>query len=355
MVSAWYDVENALEGFEVMEKIISVIQVVLPIFCCFFLGLQAKRRAMFSPDDIQSFQRFVVKFCLPCLLFVNVYNITSIADIDWSVVLYSEVVVLLWAAVGFFLAKRVIGEERQEGVIMQCMFRSNFAIIGLPLAESLGGAEGAGVAAVLSAFSIPTFNILAVIALTVFLPEENGKKTDVKSILGKIAPNPLIWGALLGLAALGIRSVLPVAGDGMPVFSLKEDLPVLFNAVNNIAKICGPLSLLILGGIFDFGAIRGMKKPIIIGTVSRIFIVPLLSLGVAILLSAHTGFFNFDKTVYPALLALFGAPVAVSSAAMAQEMDNDGTLAGQLVVWTSVFSIATLFLFIFVLRNMGLL
>ena len=338
-----------------LDTLLFALNAILPIVLVIFLGYFLKIKGFLEESWFRKGNKLIFRICLPCLLFVNVYNITSIADIDWSVVLYSEVVVLLWAAVGFFLAKRVIGEERQKGVIMQCMFRSNFAIIGLPLAESLGGAEGAGVAAVLSAFSIPTFNILAVIALTVFLPEENGKKTDVKSILGKIATNPLIWGVVLGLAALGIRSVLPVTGDGMPVFSLKEDLPFLFNAVNNIAKICGPLSLLILGGIFDFGAIRGMKKPIILGTVSRIFIVPLLSLGVAILLSAHTGFFNFDKTVYPALLALFGAPVAVSSAAMAQEMDNDGTLAGQLVVWTSVFSIATLFLFIFVLRNMGLL
>jgi predicted permease len=47
--------------------------------------------------------------------------------------------------------------------------------------------------------------------------------------------------------------------------------------------------------------------------------------------------------------------MAVSSAVMAQEMDNDGVLAGQLVVWTSFFSIITLFVFILALRTLGYL
>ena len=94
---------------------------------------------------------------------------------------------------------------------------------------------------------------------------------------------------------------------------------------------------------------------VIIGTASRVLVVPLVVLGTSVLLTKHTDFFNMAPAAYPALLALFGSPVAVSSAIMAQEMDNDGVLAGQLVVWTSFVSIATLFFFIFALRALGLL
>ena len=55
---------------------------------------------------------------------------------------------------------------------------------------------------------------------------------------------------------------------------------------------------------------------------------------------------------FPSLIALFGTPVAVSSAIMAEEMKNDGTLAGQLVVWTSVLSIFTMFLTIVAVRSL---
>ena len=97
---------------------------------------------------------------------------------------------------------------------------------------------------------------------------------------------------------------------------------------------------------FDFAAVKELKKQIAIGTVARVVAVPGIALSVAIVLSTYTNILNFSPQVYPALIALFGSPVAVSSAIMAQEMDNDGTLAGQLVVWTSIASIFTIFFFV---------
>ena len=55
------------------------------------------------------------------------------------------------------------------------------------------------------------------------------------------------------------------------------------------------------------------------------------------------------------LLALFGSPVAVSSAIMAREMKSDATLAGQYVVYTSVVSVFTIFGFILILRAAALI
>lgn len=77
--------------------------------------------------------------------------------------------------------------------------------------------------------------------------------------------------------------------------------------------------------------------------------------GMAIILSKYVNIINIDNTAFPALIALSGSPVAVSSAIMAQEMENDGVLAGQLVVWTSVMSIFTLFIIIAILRGLGVL
>ena len=54
---------------------------------------------------------------------------------------------------------------------------------------------------------------------------------------------------------------------------------------------------------------------------------------------------------FPALIALFATPVAVSSAIMAGEMDNDEVLAGQLVVWSSLFSMLTMFVIIVIVKS----
>ena len=55
------------------------------------------------------------------------------------------------------------------------------------------------------------------------------------------------------------------------------------------------------------------------------------------------------------LIALFASPTAVSSFTMAQQMDGDSQLAGQLVVFGSLFSILTIFLWVFSFKQLGLL
>lgn len=335
-----------------MDTLLFAINAIMPIMLLILLGYFLKRKKLFEEDWFRKGNTLIFRVSLPVLLFYNVYNIESFSKINWTAVWYAEIVVTILFLLGIVYVKCAIPDDRQKGVILQCIFRSNYGIIGIPLAEALGGAEGVGVAAVLSAFSIPTINIFATIALTMFR-KENGGKANIKGTLKSLATNPLIIGVVTGLITLGIRALIPVGADHAPVFSIKNDFPFLYTAISNVAKLASPLALIILGGLFEFSAIKGMKKQIVIGTAARLLVVPLLVLGGSILLTKHTAF-QMDSVAYPALLALFGSPVAVSSAIMAQEMDNDGVLAGQLVVWTSLFSIVTLFLFILALRPLGI-
>ena len=91
------------------------------------------------------------------------------------------------------------------------------------------------------------------------------------------------------------------------------------------------------------------------GTVWRNVIAPIIALGSAYLLSTHTGLLTCTPADYPALIALFATPVAVSSAVMASQMGGDGQLATQLVVWTSVASVVTMFAIICIVIWAGLL
>ena len=336
-----------------MDTLLFAINAIMPIILLILLGYFLKQKNFLDEQWFKKGNKMIFRVCLPAMLFINVYNIESFDQINWTAVGYAEIVIVFFFLLGIPLVKWLIPDDKQKGVVVQSIFRSNFGIIGLPLAAALGSVESQGIAAVLSAFSIPTFNIFATIAMTMFLKDKSGK-VDVKGMIRKILTNPLNIGVAAGLAVLAIRSAIPVNAEDQLVFSLKDSLPLVYKTVNNISQICSPLALIILGGLFEFSAIKGMKKPIVIGTVARILFAPLLGVGTAILLSKYTSF-QMEQAAYPALLALFGSPMAVSSAVMAQEMDNDGVLAGQLVVWTSFFSIVTLFVFILVLRTMGYL
>lgn len=55
------------------------------------------------------------------------------------------------------------------------------------------------------------------------------------------------------------------------------------------------------------------------------------------------------------LMCIFVAPCAITSFNLASAMDSDADLAAQLVVFTSVVSIFTIFIWIFTLSQLGLI
>jgi Na+/proline symporter len=161
-------------------------------------------------------------------------------------------------------------------------------------------------------------------------------------------------GAIAGMIVLLIRGA-EMRVFGSVVFSIKEDIPFLYKAVENLKGVTTAFALVILGAEFEFSAIKGMFKEVVLGTVFRIVLAPALVIVVAYLLSTYTNLINFGVNEYASLIALFGSPAAVASVAMAEQMDGDVPLATQLVVWTSVFSILTIFLQVCILMSVGLI
>ena len=327
---------------------------ILPIVLLILLGYGLRQRGFLTEAFLKNGNRLTFRVLLPITLFINVYNIESFDQINWPVVLYCVGTVFLIFLLGTVTLARATRVPQRKGVLVQSFFRSNFAIIGLPLASALGGEEALAVTSVISAFTIPVFNILAVVALTVYTGNKGDKKHSVGSMVRSICSNYMIIGTLLGLAALALRSA-QIARFGKTVFSLQRDLPFLYSALSQLKSVTTPFALLVLGGQFSFSALRGMAKEIAVGTLGRIVIAPLLGIGAAVLLSHYTNWIRFGVDEYPALVALFGSPVAVSSAIMAGEMGNDEQLATQLVVWTSLLSVVTMFCTVCLLLAAGLL
>lgn len=332
------------------EIFLFAFNAITPIVLLILLGFCLKRIGFVSDDFLQTANKFVFNVSLPVLLFFNVYNIGNLGEIQWSTVIFALIVIVILFASGFVYSRLFITDNKQKGVVWQSFYRSNFAIIGLPLSQALGGTEGIAVASILSAFSIPVFNALAVVSLSVYTSSDGKNKISVKDIFLKIAKNPLIIGVFTGIVMLGIRQFIPVGADGEYVFTIKNNLPFLYDATEMLSKIASPLALVVLGGRFRFDAIKELKNQIIAGSFARIVFAPAVGVVLAILLSKTTDYFSFTPAHYAAFVALFGSPVAVSSAIMASQMDNDDQLANQILVWTSIASVFTLFITVVLLK-----
>ena len=332
----------------------TAVNAVSPVVLLILLGYLLKQSGFLSKEFVKIGNKLVFNVCLPCMLFINVYDIEGFSSINWDIVIYCVAMLFVIFALGYAAARSTTKIPERRGVIWQCTFRSNFAIIGLSLAGALGGNQAVAVAAIVSSFTVPLFNILAVIALTLFVGDNGSRKSGIKDVLMNIARNPLIISVVLGLACMGIREA-QLAFCGEVVFSLKKQVTFVYTTVNNLKAIASPFALLVLGGQFEFSAVKGLLKEIVTGTVWRIVLAPLLGIGWAVALSRSTNLLSCGVNEYPALIAMFGSPVAVSSAVMAGSMGGDEQLATQLVVWTSLFSIITIFAEVCILMGMGLL
>lgn len=330
---------------------ITATEAVMPIILLILLGVWLRHKGMLSDGFLKTGNSLVFRLGLPCMLFVNVYSIEGLEAIRWDIVVYASAAICLLFILGLVTAVLTTFVPQRRGVILQCTFRSNSAIIGLSLAAALGGAQAEAVAACMAAVTIPLFNILAVIALSMF--GKGDRKPNFGHVLLDIVKNPLIHGVLLGGICLALRW-LQIRLWGEVVFALNRQLRFVYTALNWLKTLTTPLSLIVLGGQFVFSAVKELKKEIIVSTLWRIVLAPLIGIGGAIMLS-KASVLQCGVNEYPALVGLFGSPVAVSSAIMASQMGNDEQLAAQLVVWTTIFSSVTIFSIVCILMAMGLI
>ena len=333
--------------------LLTAVNAVAPIVLLILFGYWLRRKGFLTEGFLQVGNKFVFRICLPVLLFINVYSIDGFGAISWHIVLFTSAVVCVLFLLGLVAAMTTTSVPERRGVIAQCVVRSNFSIIGLPLAAALGGDAAVSVAAVVSAFSIPLFNIFGVIALSVYVEGSDKNKRSAGHIAMGILKNPLIIGAVLGMLCLGLREMQRQL-LGTVAISLERDLKFLYKCLENLKAMSTPLGLIVLGGEFKFSAVKGLFKEIAVSSVWRLVLAPAIGLGAAVLLS-HLGILRAGTNEYASMIALFGTPVAVSSAVMAGEMGNDEQLATQLVMWTSIGSVVTIFLQACILMAFGLI
>lgn len=316
-----------------MDNIIVSFNVIAPVFFLMVLGyLLVNYTSLADRQLTKQANAIVFKIFLPCMLFYNVYQSDIGAEIQ------SRIKLCIWAAGGLIIlfillcliVPKVVKQENQQGVVIQGIFRSNYVIFGVAVVQNMYGSKSTTTAAILSAILVPMYNFLAVVALSIFGEK---RETDWKKIIMDIIKNPLILSSMLGVvfSLLGIR--LPTAVD---------------TTVQDLAKLSTPIAFMILGGDLDFSKVKGNLKLSSVVLTIKLVILPLIMIPMVVMMGYK------DADLLSALLA-YQTPVAVSSYIMAQQAGADGQLAGQLVVFSSVLSIFTLFVTIFILRTVGLL
>ena len=310
-----------------MENLMISANAVLPMCLVMALGYGTRRLGWIRREEISAINKIAFRIFLPCLLYYNVYCSDLSGSFDPLLMAYAVGGVLLTfgLSLGYTLLTEKLPERR--GVMIQGMFRSNYVIMGIPVAAALLGADQLGTVSILIAVVVPLFNMLSVVVLEVF----RGQKPKPLHILGQIAKNPLVIGSVLGILTLA-------AGIRLP--------HILEQTIQNISAIASPLQLFLLGAFFQFSGLKTYRRELVTVSAAKLIVSPGLFLGLGALL-------GFRGVAFVSLIGVFASPTAVNSFTMAQQMGGDAELAGDIVVTTSAVSILTMFLWIFLFKSLG--
>ena len=313
-----------------MDSLILSTNAIAPIFLMMLVGYVIKQTGLASKSTLDGINKLVFKIFLPTLLFYNIYSTESLENFSWKILLFTVVSVSLVFLIGLGAVFIFTKVNEKRSVLLQALFRSNFAILGIPLINSICGDKTSGLTYLMVAIVVPLFNILAVASFLIF--GKGGNTFSIKAFIKGLVTNPIIIGCALGLVFFGLGIKLPF---------------ILEKAVSDVSKITTPLSIIVLGAGFTVPARKSYFKEVILSVGARLIIVPVLMVSAAVLC-------GFRGEALACLLIAAGAPAAVSSYSTAQVMGGDGELAAQIVVVSSALCILSLFGWIYILSGLGL-
>lgn len=310
-----------------MENFVVAVNCVLPAFVMLLTGYLAKRCGAVSEEIVPQLNRFCFTVLLSLYMFNNVYTADFDSAVSPGLVLFLLAQTLVLFAGGFAAVSRGIEDSRRRGAYLQAAFRSNIAIIGLTLAQTLMDAAGAASMAVVITVLVPVYNVLAVIALERFC----GTAVSAGRLVKSIFKNTLVIGSLLGLGFSVLRISIPGA---------------VMSALISMGKAGTVLALVTLGISFNFSALRENWRQVMRLSVLRLVIIPTFTVGAGLL-------FGFRGNDLAVVMLVSAAPMASTAFSMARMYDSDYELTGQVVVATSFFCSLTLFVWIFLLKQTG--
>jgi len=305
--------------------------ITAPIFCILGLGLWFKRIGLVTEEFAKVGSDLVFKVTLPCLLFVKLVQTDFRHGLPITLIVYAlSATVLLFVVFDRCIAPR-LQEPRDRGVFVQGAYRSNMGIIGLAFCLSAFGESVVTTASIYLAVMTTLFNILAVITLTRHQDQPVGPAGLGLMVQG-ILKNPLIL-------AIGAGVIISLSGVHVP--------EILLVTGGYFAQMTLPLALICAGASIRLREFQ-TSQPLYWAVLGKLLLVPLLITlgGIAIGLRGEA---------LGVLYLMCAAPTAAASYPMAQAMKANHHLAAAIIAATSLGSMVSTTLGIFLLRSFGLI
>lgn len=315
-----------------MENLIFSLNATVPIFLLMVLGFVFHQIGWIDDVFASKMNRFVFLVPLPVLLFGD------LASVDFSQIWNPKFIIFCFVATLLsillvFLLSGFLKDKSLRGEFIQSSYRSSAALLGIAFIENIYG--NSGMAPLMIIGSVPLYNVIAVIVLSVFTPENKGKldRSVVRKTIHGILTNPILIGIVTGLLWSMLR--LPYGG-------------IFQKTIENVAHTATPLGLMAMGASFDIHKALGKLRPSLCAVFIKLVGLCALFLPIAI----H---FGFRESELIAILVMLGSATTVSCFVMAKNMGHEGTLSSSVIMLTTLCSAFTLTGWLYILKTLQLI
>lgn len=274
--------------------------------------------------------KFVFLVPLPVLLFEQLATVDFSEVWDIKFILFCFVVTAISITISTLIS--LLWKDRSiKGEFIQATYRSSAALLGIAFIQNIYGTVG--MAPLMIIGSVPLYNIMAVVVLSVFKPGNNSfDKALVKKTLKGIVTNPIIIGIVAGFVWSALKLPMP---------------SILHKTVSSIGATATPMGLMSMGATFEMKKATSKMKPTLVAVFMKLVGFCAIFLPMAALL----GFRNEEMI---AILVMLGSATTVSCFVMARNMGHEGTLSSGVIMMTTLLSAFTLTMWLDVLRSFGL-
>lgn len=313
-----------------MENLIFSLNATIPIFLMMLLGMLFRKLGWMDEVFAAKMNKFVFLVPLPVLLFEQLATVDFSEVWDIKFIIFCFVVTAISITISTLIS--LPWKDRSiKGEFIQATYRSSAALLGIAFIQNIYGT--AGMAPLMIIGSVPLYNIMAVVVLSVFKPGNNSfDKALVKKTLKGIATNPIIIGIVAGFVWSALKLSMPT---------------ILHKVVSNVGTTATPMGLMSMGATFELRKATSKMKPTIVAVFMKLVGFCAVFLPVAAVL----GFRNEELI---AILVMLGSATTVSSFVMARNMGHEGTLSSGVIMMTTLLSAFTLTMWLDVLRSFGL-
>lgn len=311
-----------------LQNFIICVNAVIPSAIYLTIGIIIRMAHVVTDEDVKKFTHLVFVMLYPFIMFDNLYGKNIADNMDMRLGLYAIGFTVVQFAVSWLFVCGIEKENYERGAMIQALYRSNYVLMGFPIAVNLFGKGNITAVAIIMMLVVPFYNISAVIVFETF----RGGKINAGKMLRRILTNPIIDGGIAAFIVMMLGITLPSPVE---------------NAVSALSDATAPIAMILLGAALNIKGFSSDRWRIAVCTVGKLVVFPAFGIAGAVLLGIR------DVQLI-AVTLMVAAPVALASYAMASSMGGNGKLAGELVVITTIASCFTIPVFLFILKTNGL-